>query len=187
MAPFNSTCGCVVVSIANLLAAPPLAAEVVDATPAGFTVRHRIEIKAPRADVYHAAVDDIGKWWSDDHTISGDANRMYIEARPQGCFCEALGGNAGVVHMTVTFVNPTVMLRLSGGLGPLGLMGVAGNMTWEFDDSDTGTTLTWNYAVGGYLPQGLDQIAPAVDGVLGEQIESLKQFAESRSGSRSPP
>jgi hypothetical protein len=82
--------------------------------------------------------------------------------------------------MTVTFVNPTVMLRLSGGLGPLGLMGVSGNMTWEFEDSDEGTSVTWNYAVGGYLPQGLDQIASAVDAVLSEQLNSLKRFVDDR-------
>lgn len=154
------------------------AAEVVEATLAGFTLRHSVDIAAPRAAVYRAAVHDIGEWWSDDHTVSGDASRLYIEAKPQGCFCEVLGPDGGVVHMLVTFVNPGVMLRLSGGLGPLGLMGVAGNMTWEFEDGATGTTLTWRYAVGGYLAQGLDQVAPAVDGVLGEQISALKRLVE---------
>ena len=80
--------------------------------------------------------------------------------------------------MTVTFVNPGVILRLSGGLGPLGLMGVSGNMTWEFEDSENGTIVTLNYAVGGYLPAGLDSIAEAVDVVLVEQMTSLKAFVE---------
>jgi hypothetical protein len=57
---------------------------------------------------------------------------------------------------------------------------VAGNLTWEFDDSETGTTLTWRYAVGGYLPGGLEQVASAVDGVLLEQMQSLKALAEQR-------
>ena len=67
-------------------------------------------------------------------------------------------------------------------LGPLGLMGVSGNMTWEFEDSENGTIVTLKYAVGGYLPGGLDSIAEAVDGVLIEQMTSLKTFAE-RGGS----
>ncbi|RLA23363.1 MAG: hypothetical protein DRQ63_11775 [Gammaproteobacteria bacterium] len=83
--------------------------------------------------------------------------------------------------MTVTFVNPGVMLRLTGGLGPLGLMGVAGNMTWEFDDSEEGTTVTLNYAVGGYMSGGLDSIASAVDGVLIEAMTRLKSFVETGS------
>lgn len=169
-----------VLALTGILAAPAVPAEVVDAAPGGFSIRHSIEIAAPRADVWVAAMDEIGEWWSDDHTVSGDAGRMSIDAKPQGCFCEMLGPRSGVVHMTVTFVNPAVMLRMSGGLGPLGLMGTAGNMTWEFDDSETGTTLTLRYAVGGYLAQGLDQVAGAVDAVLAGQLDSLKRFAETQ-------
>lgn len=153
-------------------------AEVLDSAPGGFTIDHTTEIAASRADVYWAAVNDIGEWWSDDHTLSGDAGNMYIEARILGCFCERLGEAGGVVHLVVTFVNPGVILRLSGGLGPLGLMGVNGNMTWEFDDGGSGTIVRLSYAVGGYLAEGLDSIADAVDGVLVEQMARLKSFVE---------
>ena len=85
------------------------------------------------------------------------------------------------MHLTVTFVNPGVILRLTGGLGPLGLMGVNGNMTWEFGDSEDGTTVKLMYALGGYYSAGLDSIAEAVNGVLVEQMASLKAFAESGS------
>ncbi|MEX2123829.1 MAG: SRPBCC family protein [Woeseia sp.] len=157
----------------------PAGAEVVDAEATGFTTRHSVTISRPRAEVYRAAAGQVGSWWSDDYTVSGHASNLYIEAQTQGCFCERLGERAGVVHMTVTFVNPTVMLRLTGGLGPLGLLGVSGNMTWEFTDSADGTTVTWSYAVGGYLPGGLEQMAEAVDGVLIHQMNRLKEFAES--------
>jgi len=153
-------------------------AEVVDAEASGFTTRHSVTISRPRAEVYLAAVNQLGSWWSDDHTVSGHARNMYLEARTQGCFCERLGEGGGVVHMTVTFVNPTVMLRLSGGLGPLGLMGVSGNMTWEFADATDGTTLTWSYAVGGYFSGGLDEIADSVDRVLTDQLNQLEEFLE---------
>jgi hypothetical protein len=153
------------------------AAEVIDAAPSGFTTRHSIEIGAPRAAVYHNAVKRIGHWWNGDNTMSGHASNLYIEAVPQGCFCERLQGG-GVVHMTVTFINPAVMLRLTGGLGPLGLLGVNGNMTWEFEDSEAGTTMTWSYAVGGYRSGGLDQLAATVDQVLVDQMNRLKEFSE---------
>lgn len=165
---------CLIVTKAN--------AEVLDAGPGGFTISHQTEISASRIDVYRAAIGNVGDWWSDDHTLSGHAGNMYIEARTQGCFCERLGEAGGVVHLIVTFVNPGVILRLSGGLGPLGLMGVSGNMTWEFDDSESGTTVTLNYAVGGYLAGGLDSIAAAVDGVLVEQMTRLKAFVENGGG-----
>ena len=83
-----------------------------------------------------------------------------------------------IVHMTVTYLSPGIILRLTGGLGPLGLMGVDGNMTWEFVDADEGTAVTLNYAVGGYYSGGLDALAPAVNGVLEEAMTRLRVFAE---------
>jgi len=153
-------------------------ATVVDADGNGFTVAHETSISADRMAVYKAAIENVGAWWSSDHTVSGNAANMYFDARLQGCLCESLGQGAGLVHMNVTFVNPGVMMRLTGGLGPLGLMGVAGNMTWEFDDSEEGTTVTLNYAVGGYMSGGLDSIAGAVDGVLVEAMTRLKLYVE---------
>lgn len=156
--------------------------EVLDAAPGGFTISYQTEISAARIDVYNAAVNNVGDWWSDDHTYTGNAGNMYIEAKTQGCFCEKLGVDGGVVHLVVTFVNPGEMLRLTGGLGPLGLMGVNGNMTWEFTDSEEGTIVTLNYALGGYMDGGLDSIAEAVDGVLVGQMTSLKAFVENQGG-----
>lgn len=155
-----------------------LRAEVVDAAPAGFTVRHEALIKADRATTWAAAVNDVGQWWHDDHTVSGDASRLSIDARPMGCFCEDLSGNDGVVHQIVTSVSTNVLLRLTGGLGPLGLMGVDGNMTWEFFDDIAGTRVRFTYAVGGYSADGLDTIAAAVDGVIGEALGLLKDYVE---------
>ena len=157
--------------------------EVMDAEPNGFTIRHQVLIEADRFSVFQAAVASVGDWWSSDHTVSGNAANLYIDARVSGCFCENLGENAGLVHMTVSFINPGVILRLTGGLGPLGLMGVAGNMTWEFDEAETGTVVTLQYAVGGYMPGGLDTVAGPVDGVLIEQMTRLKAFVETGSPS----
>ncbi len=155
-----------------------VSAEVLDAAANGFTVRYQVAIAADRAAVYAAAVGSIGDWWSSDHTVSGDAANLYLTTSLPGCFCETLGDESGLVHMTVSFVNPGVMVRLTGGLGPLGLMGVAGNMTWEFDEAESGTVVTLQYTVGGYMDGGLDTLAPAVDGVLVEAMHRLKSFIE---------
>lgn len=156
-------------------------AEVLDAAANGFTVRHVVTIAAERQTVYKAAVTRIGEWWSSDHTVSGNATNLYLTDSIPGCFCERLGEGSGLVHLSVSFVNPGVMLRLTGGLGPLGLMGVSGNMTWEFDDSADETVVTFQYAVGGYMAGGLDTIADPVDGVLIEQMKRLKTFVETGS------
>jgi len=153
-------------------------AEVTSAGPGGFSLVHEVTIAAERVDAWQAAVNEIGLWWSDDHTISGKADAMTIDPRPMGCFCEAVGDGGGVVHLTVTFVNPNIMLRMTGGLGPLGLMGVSGNMTWEFFDADDGTRVRFSYAVGGYSPGGLDTISGPVDYVIGEALQRLQAHIE---------
>ncbi len=168
----------VLLCLVILLFAVTARAEVLEAAPTGFTVQHEMLLGEDRATSWHAAVNEIGRWWSDDHTVSGDATRLSIDARPLGCFCENLGGNDGVVHLTVTSVSTNVMLRMTGGLGPLGLMGVDGNMTWEFFDDVAGTRVRFTYAVGGHSPDGLDAIAGPVDRVIGEALVLLKDYVE---------
>ena len=153
-------------------------ADVTDSAENGFTTVHEIMVDAPRPRVWQAAVDEIGQWWSDDHTVSGNAARLSIGSVPQGCFCETLQNGGGVVHMTVTFVNPGIILRLTGGLGPLGLMGVNGNMTWEFFDAEQGTKVRFTYVVGGYRPGGLDAVALPVDYVIGEALARMQAYVE---------
>ena len=151
-------------------------AEVIDADKHGFTLSNEVVVDATRAEAWVAAVDNIDQWWNADHTISGDASLLSIDARPLGCFCENTGG--GVVHLMVTTVSQHVNLRLTGGLGPLGLMGVNGNMTWEFFDVDGGTKIRFTYAVGGYSPDGLDSIAGGVDYVIAEALSLLKTYID---------
>jgi hypothetical protein len=151
-------------------------AEVTDADKNGFSLVQETIVKADRATAWIAAVNNIDKWWNADHTISGDASLLTIDARPLGCFCENSGG--GVVHLLVTTVSPNVNLRMTGGLGPLGLMGVNGNMTWEFFDVDEGTKIRFSYAVGGYSPDGLDSIADSVDYVIGDALLRLKDYLD---------
>ena len=166
------------VSLALLLAGGQATAEVVDAAAGGFTTVNEVRIDASRSEAWRVATHEIGEWWSSDHTISGDASRLYIEVLPKGCFCERLGEGAGVVHLTVTMVSPGVVLRLTGGLGPLGLMGVNGNMTWEFFDALDGTRVRFTYVVGGYRPGGLDGIALPVDYVIGEALARMQAYVE---------
>ncbi|MEL7025203.1 MAG: hypothetical protein AAGL69_15815 [Pseudomonadota bacterium] len=159
-------------------------AEVLHAEKTGFVVRHELRIVAPRETVWRMLLGHVAEWWDGAHTYSGDATNLYIEPRALGCFCEDLGAADAVVHLTVTAIRKENLLRLTGGLGPLGLMGVDGNMTFSFADDETGTALAMEYRVGGYDPDGLDQIAPAVDATLGLQLERLVRLIET--GSASP-
>jgi uncharacterized protein YndB with AHSA1/START domain len=160
------------------LSAGTVQGTVLDAGPNGFTVEHEVVIAAPRAEVWDAAIGGVGEWWNGAHTVGGDASRLHIEARPLGCFCERLAGADGVVHLLVTTVSNGVMLRMTGGLGPLGLMGVNGNFTWEFFDADGGTRVRFTYAIGGYHPDGLDGLAEPVDEVIGDALLRMQTHVE---------
>jgi uncharacterized protein YndB with AHSA1/START domain len=165
------------VAAALLLTSLPTHATVVEVAPAGFAVRHEIAIDAPPDRVYRAFVD-IARWWNPDHTYSGSASNLSIDARPGGCFCEKLADGGGVEHMRVVYVMPGRQVRLSGALGPLQGSGLAGSMTWQLAAAANGTRLVMTYSVGGYMQGGFEKMAGAVDGVLGEQVRRLKDAAE---------
>ncbi len=159
-----------------LALAGPAAAAVVDAQPGGFEVREEAVIAAPPAKVY-AALSQIGRWWSSEHTYSHDGRNLTIELAPGGCFCERWGGNA-VQHMRVTVVEPDALVRLEGALGPLASTGGSGRMTITLAAKGDGTEVVMVYDFGGYAKDGLKDWAGPVDGVLGLQVTRLKQFVE---------
>lgn len=152
-------------------------AAVVQVTPSGFAIRHEATVAATPAKIYEALVS-VGSWWSSDHTYSGDAKNMTIDARAGGCFCERLKDGGGVEHARVVLAMPAQALRLSGALGPLQAHGTTGSLTWKLSAAANGTTLQLTYNVGGFIDGGFEKIASPVDSVLGEQFQRLKLFVE---------
>jgi hypothetical protein len=67
---------------------------------------------------------------------------------------------------------------MTGGLGPLQGSGLAGSMTWRIVAAPPATKIEIFYSVGGYMQGGFDKMAPAVNAVLGEQLNRLKTFIE---------
>jgi len=159
----------------------PCRGEVANVGPTGFAVKHVVTIQAAPENVYAALIGKVGSWWNPDHTYSHDSRNLSIDARPGGCFCEKLGNGGGVEHMRVVFVSPGQVLRMAGALGPLQGSGLAGSMTWK-RSAATGaagaTSLELSYSIGGYMQGGFEKIAPAVDGVLGDQLGRLKAYVE---------
>lgn len=166
-----------------LLAAPVALAEVVASAPEGFLSRNVVTVEATPQEAWDAFVE-IGEWWNGAHSYSMDASNMSLEARPQGCFCEALPDGGGVRHMQVVAVQPGEMLRMTGGLGPLQANAVRGAMTWQFaaaEGEGSGTTITLTYAVHGWVPDGLEGWSAPVDGVVGEALARLGRYIDSGS------
>lgn len=165
-----------------VLVSPVIAfAAVVSATETGFEVLEAASVAASPKESY-ARLINIAAWWNKEHTFSGDSANLTLDARPGGCFCERLKDGGGVQHLTVTYVAPNQALRLSGALGPLQALGVAGSMTIALTGAAAGgTDIALRYRVGGYTTDGVKKWAIPVDEVLGEQIARLKRLLDSGS------
>lgn len=163
--------------VAGMLCCTTAAAEVASQSSAGFEIDQRLTLAADPAKVYSALID-IGRWWNPQHTYSGDARHLHLDARAGGCFCEKLADGGSVQHATVIYAQRPTLLRLNGALGPLQAMGVSAVLSWGLKPEDGKTTLLMRYRVGGYESTPFATLAPAVDGVLAEQMRRLKSYVE---------
>ena len=156
----------------------PVAAEVVQAAQQGFVVHEHTVVQAGHDQVWAALVQP-ALWWNKEHTWSGDAANLVLDARGGGCFCEAVPGAGSAEHMAVVQAVPGSLLRMKGALGPLQSEALAGVLTIEVKAADGRTSIDWTYVVGGYARFPLQDIAPAVDTVLAEQANRLAALVES--------
>lgn len=166
----------IVVALAALGVAGNSSAEIVSAAPAGFSIRHIVEVPGVPPPTVWAALSDIGKWWDPEHTYSGDARNLSLDPVVRGCFCEKLGLYAGIEHARVVYAQPAKILRLDGALGPLQEAALTGRMTWQIDPAGGGAKITLTYNVGGFADRPLADWAPVVDEMLGAQIKRLARF-----------
>jgi hypothetical protein len=158
-----------------LLAASAAHATVTEKSATGFTVSVSTTVPGKAADAYTAFVD-MSKWWSSDHSFSGDAKNLTIDLRPGGCWCETLPDGGFVRHAEVIFAAPGKKLVFSGARGPLQTMGVVGTTTVMFSESGDSTTVTIGSAVGGHDPDNFEKWAIAVDGVMTEALTRYSNF-----------
>jgi uncharacterized protein YndB with AHSA1/START domain len=151
--------------------------EVADQSATGFELRETAHIAASPDRVYAALIQP-AKWWSSDHTFSGSAANMTLDAKAGGCWCETWPSGS-VLHMTVVMANPGKALRLRGALGPFQATGMDGAMEFVLKADGAGATdLTMTYDIGGYMKGGFGPLPGGADGVLAEQVRRLKLFVE---------
>ena len=177
MAKFNGVWRCSVATAA-LLFVQSVSAEVLGVGPNGFEVRETVHVAAA-SDKAYAALLQPARWWNSDHTFSGNASNLVLDARAGGCWCETLPDGGSVEHLRVVFVAPGKTLRLRGALGPFQGLGVDGAMTWAVKSGANGTDISVSYTLGGYAKDGFDALSKAADRVLGEQIERLRKLIDS--------
>lgn len=168
--------------LALAMGAHALRAEVVETTADRFVTRATASVKVPPLATW-LALTKPGEWWNSQHSWSGDAKNMTLTPQGGGCFCERIpvgdSGNASAMegsarHAEVLQAFPMKVLRMSGGFGPLQGEPVSGILTITLKEVPGGTRLMWEYNVGGPMRYKIAEIAPAVDGVMTEQLKRLQ-------------
>ena len=157
--------------------------EVVKTTADGFVTRDTASVAATPMETWLMLIKP-GQWWNPEHSWSGDAANMTLTPQAGGCFCERIPGKdqpgafaleGSAMHAMVVQSFPLHVLRMRGGLGPLQGEPATGVLTITLKPVDGGTRIMWEYNVGGPMRYTIDEIAPAVDGVMSEQLHRLQQ------------
>ena len=154
------------------------AADTSNVSANGFTSTFREEVKASTDDVWKAIVQ-LPRWWSSQHTYSGQASNLSLDAQAGGCWCERWGDGNSVQHGTVVLAQPGRVLRVYANFGPLQDLPVHGVLTIATAVQEGKTLLRLTYRVAGPPDAGLDQLAPIVDQVMGQQYKRLKALVDS--------
>lgn len=154
----------------------PAGASVVSAGEHGFEIQSSVNLVVPQQQAFEA-FGQVGQWWNNEHTYSGDGKRMSLVMRPGGCLCEPLDGGGGIEHMRVTFVQPGERIVLTGSLGPLLYEATSGVMDVKVEPIAGGSRVTMNYRVAGFANGGAAAMAPLVDQVLADQLKRYRVFA----------
>ncbi len=166
-------------AMGSLLAATPAAhAEPTGVGPTGFTVSFHHELKAPPAQAFEQ-VGHVERWWNAEHSWSGNAANLSMGLQAGNCFWERWAGGS-VEHGRVIMVMKDSLVRIDAALGPLQGLAVKGILTIALKPLDGGrTAMDVTYRVSGGSPDaGLEKLAPAVDGVIGEQAARLARLVD---------
>jgi hypothetical protein len=170
-----------ILAMATLGSVTAANAEVTNIADNGFTVQHQRVISGDNEAVWKAMIAP-SLYWNSDHSWTGDAENFYLVPQAGGCFCELIrttsadnikSSDGSVQHMRVIYAHNNKMLRMSGALGPLQGEAVTGTLTMLLQPQGDTTVVRFTYKVGGYMEFPIDEMAPAVDGVIGEQLARL--------------
>lgn len=154
---------------------PILHAETKEIKTAAFQVQQEVVLAAKPEAVYDAATGDISGWW--DHHMSEHPKKLYIEAKPGGCFCEIFddAGN-GAQHAVVIYADRGKLIRFTGPLGFSG-MAIDAVTTYEFLPDPAGAKLRLTVNIVGQIDE---PTAQAVDAVWHHfLVERLKPYIDS--------
>ena len=147
-------------------------AEVVSSAPDHFTLKLEAETELSPDEVWARLIVP-ADWWLGDHSFSGDAANLSLDPVPGGVWREDWEGGS-VWHGTVLQAQPGKVLRLSAPFGPLQGLAVTSIWTISLAPTETdGTRITFDHVTNGSAASNLHELAPAVDFVKSQALQSL--------------
>lgn len=147
-------------------------AEVVAASKEHFTLKLEATSDLSPQETWARLIEP-AQWWQSDHTYSGDAANLSLEAIAGGFWREDWDGGS-VWHGTVLQAKPNETLVLSAPFGPLQGLAVTSVWTISLSPIETGgTRIRFDHVTNGTSASNLQDLAPAVDFVKGEALKSL--------------
>jgi len=150
-------------------------AELKLSAPGNALVEHRFRLAVPPTQAWQVLVHP-ESWWPEDHTWSGSRDNLSLVPRAGGCFCEAWPSGSAE-HARVVMAMEGRLLRIRGAFGPLQEMAVTAVLTVALAPVDGGSEAVVTYRISGDPSHALDQFAPVVDQVIGQQFGDFARRA----------
>lgn len=157
-------------------AATAASAEVVETRADGFRLESRAVIGTGDRNLVWSELVNIGAWWSDDHTYSGDSANLSITPEAGGCWCEIWPGGQ-IEHGRIILAWPEQgLLRAEAPLGPLQAQAVNAVLTWQIRSRDEGgLEIVQTFEVNGGTA-ATAEAAPLVDMVMSAGLQRFERY-----------
>jgi uncharacterized protein YndB with AHSA1/START domain len=149
----------------------PVAAEIVSSSQTHYVLRFEAPSPLPPERLWQRLVTP-SSWWHPDHTYSGDAGNLTLDARAGGLWQEQWASGA-VAHGTVVYIEHAKTLRLEAPFGPLQALGAHAIWTISLSPHEDGTLVVFDEIATAPQGSNMVEMAKAVDFVKSEAMRRL--------------
>lgn len=146
-------------------------AEITSSSPTHFVLRHEAASTLTPDALWRRLINPAA-WWHPDHTYSGDAGNLSLDAQAGGLWREDWDGGS-ITHGQVLLVETGKKLRLEAPFGPLQELGVYCVWTITITADGDGSLVEFGEIASGPPGANLGEMAKAIDFVKNEAIERL--------------
>jgi len=146
-------------------------AEIVSSSDSHFVLRHEA-LSALSAETLWQRLTQPATWWHPDHTYSGRAENLSLNAEVGGVWREDWD-EGSVIHGTIIFLRRGQVLRMNAPFGPLQELGAYTIWTITISQDGDGSRVVFDEVSNGPPSANMAETATAVDFVKGEAIIRL--------------